>query len=368
MEAKWSVKMADCVLAGRPALNYQRWSYDNGVVMKGLLNLWKKNGEDKYFDFCKAYMEDFIYENGMIKDYRPYEYNIDLINNGKILFDMYRVTGEERYKKAIFKLRNQLYKHPRTKEGALWHKKIYKDQVWLDGLYMEAPFYAEFIKEFDFKKNYNDVVRQFLLCRKYMRDSETGLYYHAWDESHSEFWCSRKTGLSCNFWGRAMGWLVMALADVLDIIPKDQKDRGNLEEMLANAIEALFKVQDETGCWYQVLHMGGRKGNYLEASCSCMILYAALKALKLGVIEGELYHEAIENAYNGIIDEFILITSDSFVNLNKNCAVAGLGGRNKRNGSFAYYISEPVTCNDLKGVGAFIQAMLEYEDYKDLWK
>ncbi len=364
---KWSVKMADCIVLGRPTLNYDRWSYDNGVVMAALLGLWKKTGDKKYFDVCKDYMEKYVYENGMIRDYRPYEYNIDLINNGKLLFDLFDETKDERYKKAIFKLRNQLYKQPRTSENAFWHKKIYRNQVWLDGLYMEAPFYAKFIKIFDTKKNYNDVIRQFLLCRKNMRDEKTGLYYHAWDESHSEFWCDKKTGLSRNFWGRAMGWFVMAMVDVLEIIPEDYRDYSELKKMFLDALEALIDVQDKSGCWYQVLDKGYKTGNYLEASCSCMILYAIAKALRLGIAVGENFEYAVEMAFNGIIDEFILITDNGFINLNKNCAVAGLGNKSKRDGSFAYYISEPIVCNDLKGVGAFIMAAYEYEFYKNLW-
>ena len=364
---KWSVKMADCVVFGRPALDYNRWNYGNGVVMLALLDIWKKTKDRKYFDVCKDYMEKYIYENGMIRDYRPYEYNIDYINNGKILFDLFEETGDEKYRRAIFKLRNQLYKHPRTSENAFWHKKIYKNQVWLDGLYMEAPFYAQFVKTFDNKKNYNEDVSQLLLCKKNMRGEKTGLYYHAWDESHSEFWCDKKTGLSRNFWGRAMGWFVMALADVLEIIPDDYKDYSELAHMLSEALEALVNFQDTSGCWYQVIDKGYKTGNYIEASCSCMILYALAKAVRLGIIEKEKYNESIEKAFNGIIDEFILITDNSFINLNKNCAVAGLGNKDKRDGSFAYYISEPIICNDLKGVGAFIMAAYEYEIYKNLW-
>jgi len=364
---KWSVKMADCVLLEKPHLNYERWAYDNGVVMLGLLMVWKKTGDKKYFEHCRNYMEMYIYENGMIRDYRPYEYNIDYINNGKVLFDMFDETGDEKYKRAIFKLRGQLYKQPRTSESAFWHKRIYRNQVWLDGLYMEGPFYARFIRAFDNNKNYSDVIRQFLLCRKNMIDKNTGLYYHAWDESRFEFWCDKKTGLSANFWGRSMGWLVMALADVLEIIPEDCEGYYELVSMFIGAIDSLIDFQDKSGCWYQVIDKGDWTGNYIEASCSCMILYAIIKAVRLGFIGGEKYAEAIELAFNGIIDEFILITNDGFINLNKNCAVAGLGNKNRRDGSFAYYISEPIVCNDLKGIGAFIMAACEYEAYKNLW-
>ena len=280
---------------------------------------------------------------------------------------MFFETHDERYKRAIFKLRNQLYKHPRTSENALWHKKIYTNQVWLDGIYMAMPFYAQFVRTFDNKRNYNDITRQFLLCKKNMRDEKTGLYYHAWDESHKEFWCDPKTGLSKNFWGRAMGWLSMALIDVIDIIPKDNKDYKELSEMLKDILDSVINVQDEkSGCWYQVLDKGYKTGNYIEASCSCMFLYAIAKSLRLGLISGEKYTEAMEKAYNGIIDEFVLITDNGFINLNKNCAVSGLGNKAKRDGSFAYYISEPIICNDLKGVGAFILAMNEYEYLKRL--
>ncbi len=359
----WSLKMADCVIKGRPALA-DKWAYDNGVVLKGLINVWRITNDYKYFDFCREFMDRFIYDGGLIRDYRPYDYNLDLINNGKILFELYKQTKNDKYKRAAFKLRRQFYKHPRTSEGVFWHKKIYPYQIWLDGLYMGMPFYIEFINCFERDKKYSDITKQFFVCYKNLRDKKTGLLYHAWDESRRQFWCDKKTGLSKNFWGRSMGWFVMAIVDVLTFLPKNNRDRKQLVEILRECLKALAKVQDKSGCWYQVLDKGGKKGNYLEASCSCMILYAAVKAYKQGYIKGDEWREMIDNAFNGIIDEFVLITEDGFINLNKNCSGAGLGNKEKRDGSYAYYISEPVICNDLKGVGAFILAMLEYENLR----
>lgn len=364
MENNWSVKMADSMLKGKPEF-IDKWAYDNGVVMKGFEKIWESTGDKKYFDFVKEHMDKFIQDDGTVKTYDPKEYNIDHINNGKLLFSLYKQTGEEKYKKAAYQLREQLNTHPRTSEGAFWHKDIYKNQIWLDGLYMGAPFYAEFIKEFETDKNYDDITKQFEICYKHLKDEKTGLLYHAWDENKTEFWCDKSTGLSKNFWGRAMGWFVMAIVDVLSIIPENQKDRKNLIDMLNDCLNALVKVQDEdSGVWYQVLDQKNRKCNYLEASCSCMILCAMSKAYNDEYIKGSKWLDIIDRAYNGIIDEFVLITDDGYVNLNKICQVAGLGNKQKRDGTFAYYMSEPIVCNDMKGVGAFLQAMFEYENMK----
>ena len=315
----------------------------------------------KYLDYIRTNMDFFIEESGDIRSYRVDEYNIDHVNNGKLLFPLYRETGEERYRQAADLLRQQLMKHPRTSEGAFWHKQIYPYQIWLDGLYMGAPFYAEYIREFADIKDYSDVTQQFKLCYQHTRDAQTGLLYHAWDEKKEQPWCDPTTGLSKNFWGRSMGWFVMALVDVLDILPEDQEDRATIIQMLSETMEALMKVQDQaSGVFYQVLNLPDAKGNYLEASASCMILYAVAKGLRKGYLP-ERYQVKAEQIRKGIIEEFITITEEGLINLNKTCQVAGLGGKDKRDGTYAYYISEPIICNDPKGIGAFILAMAEAE-------
>jgi len=360
----WSVKMADSLMKSRPELN-DRWTYDYGVILKGIELVWRETGDKKYFDFIKKSMDFFIEPDGNIDMYSVTEYNIDHVNNGKLLLLLYKETGDERYKKAAELLREQLKNHPRTSEGAFWHKQIYPFQIWLDGLYMGSPFYAEYIREFGETSEFDDVTRQFLICEKHTKDKATGLLYHAWDETREMFWCDKETGLSKNFWGRSIAWFVIAIVDVLDYIPEDHKDRVRIIEILNEVMEALMRVQDKgSHVWYQVLDQGTRKGNYLEASASCMILYAMAKGYRKGYLSEKWLDEA-KNIYKGVIEEFITVTAEGLVNLNKNCAVAGLGGADKRDGTFEYYISEPIIVNDPKGVGAFILASAEMDQLCD---
>jgi unsaturated rhamnogalacturonyl hydrolase len=274
---------------------------------------------------------------------------------------MYRATGAEKYKKAAHLLRKQLESHPRTKEGGFWHKFIYTNQMWLDGLYMGSPFYAEFTKLFGDEKDFDDVAKQIILMEKYAKDDKTGLLYHGWDESRQQLWSNKETGCSPNFWSRAMGWYCMAIVDVLDYLPKDHSQRPSIIEILNNIVKALIKVQHPTqGVWYQVLDQEDREGNYLEASGSCMFTYAIAKGISNGYLSKE-YVEVVAKAYKGIIDHFIEIDDKGLVNLNGTCMVAGLGGNPYRDGSYDYYIGEPIKYNDLKGVGAFILASAEVE-------
>ncbi|MCZ8517394.1 glycoside hydrolase family 88 protein [Paenibacillus filicis] len=359
--SNWAVRMSDSVMKRTPEFK-EKWEYDNGVIYKGMELVWKHTGDRKYVDYIKKNLDFFVDETGNIQRYSVTEYNIDHVNNGKLLFPLYRETGDERYKKAAYLLREQLRNHPRTSEGAFWHKQIYPYQIWLDGLYMGSPFYAEFIREFGEASEFDDVTKQFLICEKHTKDAKTGLLYHAWDETKSMHWADKETGFSQNFWGRSVGWFVMALVDVLDYIPAEHKDRPQIIRILNETIDALLKVQDPaTGLWYQVLDLPQRKGNYLEASASCMILYALAKGIRKGYLPASLQDTA-RKTYDGIIGEFVTVTAEGLVNLNKVCAVAGLGGKTKRDGTFEYYISEPIVTNDQKGVGAFILACAEMEN------
>ena len=261
----------------------------------------------------------------------------------------------------------QLQKHPRTKTGGFWHKQIYPRQLWLDGLYMGQPFYLDYANNFltgkDQKKAYDDIAKQLLTVGKKTYDPATGLYRHAWDETKSMFWADKKTGQSQHAWGRAMGWYIWAIVDVLENLPQDHKSRPELVTLLKSVADGLVKYQDpETGLWYQVLDEPGREGNYLEATCAAMFSYNLLRANRLGLLD-DSYRAAGEKAYQGILENFITTDEDGTINLTQCCQVAGLGGGNneRRNGTFEYYISEPIRENDGKGVGPFILASLEME-------
>ncbi len=342
-----------------------KWSYPNGLVLKGAEQLFKKTGKKEYYDYIKAYADELVNEDGTIKTYDINKYNLDMLNSGNVLIYLFLATKDEKYLKGIQLLRSQLNDQPRTSEGGFWHKKVYPNQMWLDGLYMAEPFYASYTRLFndgaEADKAYNDIVNQFDVIQKHMVDSKTGLLYHGWDESRKQQWADKQTGLSPNFWGRAMGWYGMAIVDVLDFLPENHPGRTKLISYLKSYSEAVAKVQDtKTGLWYQVLDKGGEKGNYLEASASSMFVYTFAKASRKGYLPSS-YKMIAKKGYNGILKNLITVEKNGTVNLNKNCAVAGLGGTPYRSGTYDYYVNEEIRSNDPKGTGPFILASLELE-------
>ncbi len=336
------------------------WNYTQGLIAFSMIKLWQQNGNEVYFNYAQKYADKFIDSAGYLSAYKVEDYNIDAVNSGKFLFDLYKHTKDERYLKAINLLRDQLKSHPRTSEGGFWHKKRYPHQMWLDGLYMGAPFYAQYAKETNQPEIFDDVVKQFQLVHKYTYNSEMGLNYHGWDESREQSWADSITGCSPNYWGRAMGWYAMALVDVLDFIPENHAGHQSIVDILNQVASGIKKYQDkETGLWYQVLDQGSREGNYLEATASSMFTYSLLKAVRKGYISDD-YKQVAKNAYLGIIENLIRYNADGTISLTKCCSVAGLGGDPYRDGSYEYYIKEPIRDNDPKGVGPFILASLEY--------
>lgn len=339
-----------------------KWHYEDGLVLQAIEQVRQKAGNGKYYGYVKSAIDQFVDAAGNIKTYSIEEYNLDQINPGKVLFQLYKATGDERYRKALYLLREQLRNHPRTSEGGFWHKKIYPYQMWLDGIYMASPFYAEFAKTFDESATFDDVANQIILIEKYTRDSKTGLLYHGWDESKQQCWANPETGCSPHFWGRAMGWYAMAIVDALDYFPVDHPKRGTIIAIFERMIAVLANVQDRaTGLWYQVLDQGNRAGNYLEASASCMFVYAIAKGVRKGYLTGKNLDVA-QKGYRGILGNLIEIDGHGLVNLNGTCGGAGLGGNPYRDGSYEYYISEKIVVNDYKGVGAFILASVEMEN------
>lgn len=338
-----------------------RWSYDQGVILKGIEGVWKLYGEGKYFNYIQHSMDFYVQDNGTIKDYKKEEFNIDHTNNGKVVMMLYNVTGKEKYKKAIDLIRSQFDDHPRTKEGSFWHKKVYPWQVWLDGLYMGQPFYAEYAKMAKQDKVFDDIASQFINIERHTRDEKTGLLYHGWDESKEQQWANKSTGTSPHFWGRALGWYGMAMVDVLDYFPQNHPGRDSIIEILNRFATAVTKVQDkQSGLWYDVVDMPNNPKNYKEASASCMLVYTLAKAVRNGYIPASFSKNA-KKGYAGIIKEFIEVDTAGQTNLKGTVSVSGLGGKPYRDGSFDYYMSEPVVVNDPKGMGAFILASVEME-------
>ncbi len=338
-----------------------KWVYDFGTELEGMKNLWFATGDKKYFDFIKKGVDTFVQSDGSIKTYKVEDYNIDQVKTGDAVLLVYRVTGDLKYKKAADLIRSQLKDHPRTNEGGFWHKKIYPYQMWLDGLYMGEPFYAEYAATFNEQQDFDDIAKQFIWMEKNVRDAKTGLLYHAWDESKKMAWADKTTGRASQFWGRAMGWYAMALVDVLDYFPKDHPKRAELVNILNREMTALEKVQDKkSGTWWLILDKPNEKGNYLEASASAMFVYALAKGVRMGYLP-EKFRKTADKGWAGIQKEFISTANGGKITLEKTIGGAGLGGNPYRAADYNYYVNEKVVQNDPKGIGAYILAATEIE-------
>ena len=347
----WNVER---IRQGKPA----SWNYIDGCMMTALLAMSDITGEGQYFDFAESFIDDFVAEDGSIRSYEPETFNLDDINEGRVLFSLLEKTGKEKYRKAARLLRRQLEQQPRTYEGNFWHKAIYPNQVWLDGIYMAQPFYALYEKHLG-NGDYRDILSQIETVRRRMFDEEKQLYYHGYDASRSAFWADPKTGCSKNFWLRSIGWFAVALADLLEILPAGEP-REKLSAIFAELMEGVARYADEeTGLYWQVVDQGGRAGNYLETSGSSMLAYAMLKGVRLGAL-GKEYAAKGQKTFRGIVEKYLSFT-DGDLNLGGICLVAGLGPETnrRRDGSYEYYISEPVVANDAKGVAPFLLCYTE---------
>jgi unsaturated rhamnogalacturonyl hydrolase len=364
----WSVRIAESFLARHPgAVTYdsatpdRRWNYEQGLMLQAFLRMEEKTRDERYSRFVRANIDQYVDGQGVIRTYDLSSYNLDNIAPGRALLELYRRTGERKYRAAADSLRRQLRDQPRTREGGFWHKKIYPYQMWLDGLYMAGPFYAEYAAQFGDSAAFDDVVNQFLWVEKHTRDRATGLLYHAWDASRQQRWSDSLTGRSPNVWSRAMGWYAMGLVDVLDALPPDHRGRKRLLRILGGLADALWRVRDaRTSLWYQLTAKGGVKGNYLEASGSAMFAYAFARGANKGYLS-IIYRERARRVFQGILENLVTVDPDGLVNLHRTVRVGGLGGSPYRDGSVAYYLSESLRTNDMKGVGPFLLAAIELE-------
>lgn len=339
------------------------WDYEQGLMYKAIEKVWNRTGNGKYYEYVRRDMDRYIQKDGSIRTYKYDDFNLDNIPTGRALLTLYQQTqpDKDKYRKAADLLWKQIENQPQTKEGGFWHKKRYPYQMWLDGLFMAEPFAAEYSLIFNHPEHFDHIAKQFALIEKYAVDDKTGLIYHAYDESKEQKWADPKTGRSPHFWSRAIGWYAMALVDVLDYIPANHPERANLIKYLQRLAPALVKYQDaKSGVWYQMTTQGTRKGNYFEASASCMFVYALAKGVRMGYLPAS-YLASAQKGYAGILKEFVEEDANGTISLNKTVSVGGLGGSPYRDGTYEYYLSEPIRKNDLKGVGPFIFASVEME-------
>ena len=348
-----------------------KWNYTTGLELKAFLDCSYMDELLPVREYVRDWYEAIIDSTGAIGGgYKEANYSLDHICPGWTLLKLVKSYPEEKYFKAIEQLYRQLQAQPRNAEGGFWHKQIYPDQMWLDGLYMAMPFYAEYTRDYVADSlrsaHYEDIVHQFSLAYERCYDPANGLLRHAWDASHRMFWCDPQTGQSAHAWGRALGWYCMALVEVIDILNQDSRfEDKTLPSILSSVFASLLKVADpETGLWYQVLDCPGREGNYLEATCNAMFAYAMLKGVRLGVLDGVDEKMACQT-YEQMVKTFVTVDDAGVVDLNECCAVAGLGGKQMRSGKYDYYVNETIVKNDPKGMGPLIWAMHEYEQYHE---
>ncbi|MBM6991854.1 MAG: glycoside hydrolase family 88 protein [Prevotella sp.] len=354
-----------------------KWSYVMGIEMESMLDTYLKYNDAKILDYLRAYPAKMIDAKGNITGYDLKDYNLDNVRTARFIYRMNRMEPQPNLDKALKTLFKQLEKQPRTQEGVWWHKAIYANQVWLDGIFMGLPYYTlaaptlKGMKKAE-KKYWADAIDQIVKTDKRTFDAKTGLWKHAWDETHTAFWADKETGQSQHTWGRALGWYTMAMIEVLDVLPQDYARRAEVIDLFRKAMTAVVKYQDkETGVWYDVLDVNDPR-NYLESTCSSMFAYCLLKGARLGYLDDSFKAAGIK-AYNGILKQFIRVNADKTISLTRCCSVSGLGPAPgpyvktpnfKRDGSFDYYMSEPIRDNDAKGVGPFVWASLEMETMK----
>lgn len=364
----WSAKIADSFLLRHPAFvtydtgfTEQKWNYEQGVMLWALHQMSLHSGDPKYDQFVEKNLDQYVDGNGRILQYKISDYNLDLIAPGRALLAVFQKTGLEKYRIAADTLRKQLREQPRTHEGGFWHKKIYPYQMWLDGLYMAEPFYAAYARLHNDSEAFNDIANQFVRMASHARDAKTGLYYHGWDERRQQIWADKNTGCSPSLWGRAMGWYVMGLVDVLDDFPRDHPGRDALVAILRDVCAGLLRWRDaDTNLWYLVLDQGKREGNYLESSSAGMFVYAFAKGAHKGYLGAE-YLQAARQSFDAILKYHVSIDEQGFVNVQNTIKGAGLGGNQNRNGSFEYYASERRRTNDMKGIAPLLLAAIELE-------
>ena len=352
-EMKHNPEMWTCDGAPKP-----KWEYTPTLMARAFLELYARTGDTAYLNHVQRFADLFIGEDGSILTYKKSLYNMDRIQGGNFLIMLHAINPQPQYAIAIETLRDQLREQPRTSEGGFWHKQVYPHQMWLDGLFTGTTFYARYAAWKPEPEAWSDIANQFLIVDAHTRKAND-LNYHGWDESKQMGWSDPVTGCSPETWGRAEGWFVMALCDVLELMPASQPERPALEAILRRVIDALLAVQDpQTHLWYQVPDRGGEEDNYLESTCSAMYCFAMAKGVRLGILPPE-YKEQAAQVLDGLKTQKLRLNEDGTLSLIDCCAVAGLGGNPYRDGTYDYYVHERIRDDDPKGVAPLILAALE---------
>lgn len=356
---KWSERTALTIFNKYPkawqidGTEKPKWDYKMSLVLTAFEKLYQKTNDKKYFDYIKEYADEMIDSSGNIKKYDLKEYNIDYVNPGKLLFNLYDITKDNRYQKVIQQLRTQLDTQPRTASGGFWHKQIYPNQMWIDGLYMAEPFYTQYTVKYENGKALDDVAKQFELVQNHLVDKKTGLVYQAWDESKQIGWANPETGASPTIWGRGIGWYMMALVETLDYYPKTNSNYKVLVGYLNQISKNVLKYKSESGLWYQVTDKPELKDNFLESSSSAMIIYSLAKASDKGYLASN-YKKIAQKSFDAFVKEFVKKGENGEVIISNVSSNVGLGGKPFRDGTNEYYIKSKTKDNSSPALAAFL--------------
>ncbi|MDO4758325.1 MAG: glycoside hydrolase family 88 protein [Rikenellaceae bacterium] len=344
-----------------------KWNYTSGLELLAMMEAAKEYDRPDFDVYALRYYDSIVQPDGSVISYTKERYNIDHICPGRPLFEIYEKTGEERYLKVMQTLWEQLHEHPRNPDGGFWHKQVYTRQMWLDGIYMGQPYYAEYVMrnvmpndEEKGKAYVTDIVNQFTTIARHTYDPATGLFRHAYDDAREQFWCDKETGQSAHAWGRAMGWYTMAIVETLQYLGVTEQTQPMIT-ILEHIFNTLPKYANpESGMWYQVCDSPTREGNYEESTGSIMFIYTMMKSARLGYLPAE-YQAKGAKLFEQFVDRFVKLEEDGTISITDCCAVAGLGGSGMRSGTYDYYLSEPIRDNDPKATGPFIWAAMEYD-------
>lgn len=352
--------------------------YHQGVFLSGMQNIYQIAPEEKYFQYIKDYVDSVIGHNGEVYgiDYEATEWKetslwgeslklqaLTMLDSKQpviLLYDLYDITGDEKYKRAITTISESMYFWPVNNYGGYWHMMHQHHQMWMDGLYMAGPLSVMYSAEFGDERLRERAIRQAFIMDDYMKNEETGLYYHGWDPSKQAEWADKTTGLSAESWGRAVGWYAVAILDMLDYIPEEHPAVGRLKAIEADLLKSLAKYQDDkTGMWFEVLDKPEREDNWVETSCSCLFTYSYAKALRMGVI-GKEFADVLEKAYNGIIN-ILYYDEEGYLVVDNVCVGCCI-----EDGTYQHYIEQKKSKNDLHGMGAFTLMCAEMQRYLDV--
>jgi unsaturated rhamnogalacturonyl hydrolase len=362
--SKWSEKTAATILNKYPkawqidGTEKPKWDYKMGLVLSAFEKLYQKTKDKKYFNYIKEYADEMIDSTGNIKKYDIKEYNIDFANPGKLLFNLYAETKDNRYLKVLQELRSQLQTQPRTASGGFWHKQIYPNQMWIDGLYMAEPFYTEYTIKYENGKALDDIAKQFELVHSHLIDKKSGLVYQAWDESKEIGWANPETGTSPTIWNRGIGWYMMALTETLDYFPKNHPKQKELVGYLNEIAKSVVQAKSASGLWYQVADNPTLEGNYLESSGSAMIIYALAKGSDKGYLASS-YKKTAQKSFDAFVKEFVKTDANNEIIISNVSSNVGLGGKPFRDGTNEYYIKSKTKDNSSPALAAFLLSAIE---------